>query len=58
MIPSEPSNFSKAVNPAPIGNAEQPGKTEDAADAPATDEAAERKTGDVVALDAFRKKKT
>jgi uncharacterized protein len=41
------------ATPAPIGNAD-PGQTEDV---PA-DDSAERKTGDVVALDAFRKKKT
>jgi hypothetical protein len=45
------------ATPSPIGNAEQPGQVEGAADAPAGDDAAERKTGDVVALDAFRKKK-
>ncbi|QDO97760.1 hypothetical protein FNB15_10990 [Ferrovibrio terrae] len=42
------------ATPAPIGNAE-PGQAGDA-DA-TTEDSAERKTGDVVALDAFRKKK-
>jgi hypothetical protein len=46
------------ATPSPIGNAEQTGQVEGAADAPASDDAGERKTGDVVALDAFRKKKT
>lgn len=45
------------ATPAPIGNAEQPDRSEGAADPPG-EEAAERRTGDVVALDAFRKKKT
>ncbi|MEK9968475.1 MAG: ClpXP protease specificity-enhancing factor SspB [Ferrovibrio sp.] len=44
------------ATPSPIGNAE-PGQTEEAV-ASGDDGAAERKTGDVVALDAFRKKKT
>lgn len=42
------------ATPAPVGNAET-GQTEET---PADDSGAERKTGDVVALDAFRKKKT
>jgi hypothetical protein len=44
------------ATPSPIGNAE-PGKAEDAV-ASGDDAPGERKTGDVVALDAFRKKKT
>jgi len=42
------------ATPAPVGNAET-AKTEET---PADDSATERKSGDVVALDAFRKKKT
>ncbi|MCW0235916.1 MAG: ClpXP protease specificity-enhancing factor SspB [Ferrovibrio sp.] len=42
------------ATPAPIGNAESATASDDAA---AGEEPAERKTGDVVALDAFRKKK-
>lgn len=47
-------NRTAMATPAPIGNAE-PGQAGDA-DA-TTEDSAERKTGDVVALDAFRKKK-